>query len=57
MNHTHNVVINYWDDWAYNDAVGIIANVSKDQKQIKLETDDGEYVYIEVDCLRSVVIL
>ncbi|MCM2675559.1 YolD-like family protein [Alkalicoccobacillus plakortidis] len=57
LKHTHNVVINYWDHWAYHDVVGMIANVSKDQKQIKLETDDGEFFYIEVDCLRSVVIL
>lgn len=57
LQHTHSVVINYWHNWTYQDVIGVIADVSKDNKRIKLELDDGEFEYLEVEHLRSVQII
>ncbi|MFK3938956.1 YolD-like family protein [Alkalihalobacillus sp. NPDC078783] len=57
LNHTKSVVINYWRDWEYHNVVCCIGSVSRDQKQIKVEMDDGEIEYIAVDCLRSIQVI
>ncbi|MBM0064910.1 YolD-like family protein [Alkalicoccobacillus gibsonii] len=57
LNHTHSVAINYWHDWNYHEISCYILNVSRDQKQIKIELSNGEIDYIQVNFLRSVVIL
>ncbi|MEY8750768.1 YolD-like family protein [Alkalicoccobacillus gibsonii] len=57
LNHTHSVAINYWHDWDYHDVICYIVSVAKDQKQIKVELDNGECDYIQVDCLRSISII
>ncbi|WYP28173.1 YolD-like family protein [Alkalihalobacillus sp. FSL W8-0930] len=52
LHYTKWVKVTYWEQWAYHEAIGIIAQVSKDQKQVKLELENGEVMYITVDCLR-----
>lgn len=54
LHYTKSVSITYWHQWAYHEVTGIIAQVSKDQKQVKLELENGDVLYIAVDCLRWV---
>ncbi len=54
LHYTKSVSITYWHQWEYHEVTGIIAQVSKDQKQVKLELENSEVIYIAVDCLRWV---
>ncbi|WYP28462.1 YolD-like family protein [Alkalihalobacillus sp. FSL W8-0930] len=57
LNYTKKVQINYWDDWAYHEILCFILSVSRDQKQIKVENENGDIDYIQVECLRTVLLL
>ncbi|MFK3937875.1 YolD-like family protein [Alkalihalobacillus sp. NPDC078783] len=54
LQYTKWVKVTYWEQWAHHEVTGIIAQVSKDQKQVNLELENGDLMYIAVDCLRSV---
>ncbi len=54
LNHTLEVRVIYWDNWAYHEFVGYVDRVDLQLKQIKFVTDDDEYTYVKIDCLKSV---
>ncbi len=54
LNHTLEVRVIYWADWAYNELVGYIAKVDLQLKSVRFEKEDGDIEIVPIDCIKSV---
>ena len=53
LNHELDVRVIYWENGFYKEVYGVVDRVDMQLKYIKLRIDE-EFIYIKIDCLKSV---